>query len=249
MTFRLDGRVAVVTGASRGIGQSIATHLAEAGAYVVINYSNDLSGAKKTLELIERHGGEGELLECDVSREEEVKNSFRELATRLEHIDILVNNAGVAIAKPFVLTKKADFDLVFDTNVGGLVSCTRACIAGMVKRRWGRVLNISSVVADRPQAGLLAYAGTKGAINAMTRTLACEYAAYGINVNAIAPGLIDTAMADALPETVRDQVLANTPLGRIGQPSEIGATALFLCSDEAAYVTGQVIGVGGGMHM
>jgi 3-oxoacyl-[acyl-carrier protein] reductase len=243
--FRLEGKIAVVTGGARGIGRAICTTLSQAGAYVVIA---DIEEGTETLKAITDAGGKGETKRFDVSSEQEAGDTIREIARRLGKVDILVNNAGVAIDQLLLRVSQEDLSRTFSINVFGAIYCAKAAIRSMM-RHGGRIVNISSVVAELGNSGQTAYSSSKAALIGLTKTLAKEYASRGVTVNAVAPGFIDTDMTAKLPEEVQKLILQQTPVGRIGTPSEVAAAVLFLCSDEAGFITGQVLRVNGGMFV
>lgn len=247
--FDLAGKIAIVTGGSRGIGRATSIALADAGAFVLVNYRSNEDAAKETLRLIEAEGGKGELLRFDVSDAEAVDTAIKAAVERHGPIDILVNNAGISIDQLLLRVSAKDLEMTWATNVNGAVYCAKACVRPMMKKRWGRIINLSSVVAESGNAGQLVYSTSKAALLGLTRTLAREYASRGITVNAIAPGFIDTEMTADLPEAAKQGIIERTPLGRIGRPEEVAAAVVFLASDEASYITGQVVRVNGGMHV
>ena len=247
--FDLAGKIAVVTGGSRGIGRATSIALAEAGAFVLVNYRSNEDAAKETLRLIEEAGGKGELLGFDVADPESVDRGLKEAIGRHGRIDILVNNAGISIDQLLLRVSPTDLDMTWATNVNGPIYCAKACIRPMMKKRWGRIINLSSVVAESGNPGQVAYSSSKAALLGLTRTLAREYASRGITVNAVAPGFIETDMTADLPEAARQGIVDQTPLGRIGRPEEVAAAVVFLASEEAGYITGQVVRVNGGMHV
>jgi len=247
--FDLAGKIAVVTGGSRGIGRATSVALAEAGARVLINYRSNEEAASETLRLVEEAGGQGELLEFDVSDPDSVEAAIQGAVARHGRIDILVNNAGISIDQLLLRVSVKDLETTWATNVNGAVFCAKACIRPMMKNRWGRIINVSSVVAESGNAGQVVYAASKAALLGVTRTLAREYASRGITVNAIAPGFIETDMTADLPDAARKVIVDQTPLGRIGRPEEVAAAVVFLASDEASYITGQVVRINGGMHV
>ena len=247
--FDLAGKIAVVTGGSRGIGRATSVALAEAGARVLINYRSNEEAASETLRLVEEAGGQGELLEFDVSDPDSVEAAIQGAVARHGRIDILVNNAGISIDQLLLRVSVKDLETTWATNVNGAVFCAKACIRPMMKNRWGRIINVSSVVAESGNAGQVVYAASKAALLGVTRTLAREYASRGITVNAIAPGFIETDMTADLPDAARKAIVDQTPLGRIGRPEEVAAAVVFLASDEASYITGQVVRINGGMHV
>jgi 3-oxoacyl-[acyl-carrier protein] reductase len=247
--FDLAGKIAVVTGGSRGIGRATSVALAEAGAYVLVNYRSNEAAAKETLALIEKVGGQGELLGFDVADPESVDRGIKDAIKRHGRIDILVNNAGISIDQLLLRVSQKDLDLTWATNVNGPIYCAKACIRPMMKKRWGRIINLSSVVGESGNAGQVVYSSSKAALLGLTRTLAREYASRGITVNAVAPGFIETDMTADLPDAGRQSIVDQTPLGRIGRPEEVAAAVVFLASEEASYITGQVVRVNGGMHV
>jgi 3-oxoacyl-[acyl-carrier protein] reductase len=238
-----------VTGGSRGIGRAVSVALAEAGAHVLVNYRSNEEAAHETLRLIEEGGGTGELLGFDVADSESVDAAIKDAASRHGRIDILVNNAGIAIDQLLLRVSPKDLETTWATNVNGAVYCAKACIRPMMRNRWGRIISLSSVVAESGNAGQVVYSASKAALLGMTRTLAREYASRGITVNAVAPGFIETEMTADLSDAAREGIIAQTPLGRIGRPEEVAAAVVFLASEEASYITGQVVRVNGGMHV
>lgn len=246
--FRLDDKVAVVTGGSRGIGRAICVALAEAGAHVVVNYQGNEAAAGKTLELLQSVGGKGELAQFDVSNPQSVDTAVRDLAKAHGRIDVLVNNAGIAIDQLLLRLAPEDLERTFATNVNGAIYCAKAAIRPMMRKKAGRIINLSSVVAELGNPGQAAYSASKAAIIGLTKSLAREYASRGITVNAVAPGFIETDMTSGLPDEMKDWIITRTPLERVGTPAEVAAAVVFLASDEASYITGQVLRVNGGMY-
>jgi len=247
--FELAGKIAIVTGGSRGIGRAISVALARAGAHVLINYRSNEEAATETLRLIEAAGGRGELLGFDVADPESVDRAIKMAIDRHEGIDILVNNAGISVDQLLLRVSAKELEKTWATNVNGAVYCAKACIRPMMKKRWGRIINVSSIVAESGNAGQVVYASSKAALLGLTRSLAREVASRNVTVNAVAPGFIDTDMTANLPDAARQGIIAQTPLGRIGRPEEVAAAVVFLASDEASYITGQVVRVNGGMHV
>ncbi|HQP31998.1 MAG TPA: 3-oxoacyl-[acyl-carrier-protein] reductase [Deltaproteobacteria bacterium] len=245
MNLALDDQVAVVTGASRGIGAAIARGLAGAGAYVAVNYHTHAAEAHAVVEDIRAHGGQAEAVGFDVSDDQAVKDCFKDLAQRHGHIDILVNNAGIAKDNLLLRFKGDDFDQVVQTNLKGAFICAFHASRSMLKQHRGRIINISSVVGLGGNAGQAVYAATKAGLIGLTKSLAKELGSRGILVNAIAPGLIETDMSSGVDMKALE---GNIPLGRIGRPQDVAGAALFLCSDLSAYITGQVIIVDGGLY-
>ncbi len=247
--FDLAGKIAIVTGGSRGIGRATSVALAQAGALVLVNYRSNEEAARETVRLIEEAGGRAELVAFDVTDPDSVDRSIKEAVTRHGQIDILVNNAGISIDQLLLRVTAKDLEMTWATNVNGAVYCAKACIRPMMKKRWGRIINLSSVVAESGNAGQAVYSASKAALLGLTRSLAREYASRGITVNAVAPGFIETDMTADLPEAARQGIVDRTPLGRIGRPEEVAAAVVFLASEEAGYITGQVVRVNGGMHV
>ena len=247
--FDLAGKTAIVTGGSRGIGRATSVALAQAGALVLVNYRSNEEAARETVRLIEETGGRAELVAFDVADPDSVERSIKEAVTRHGRIDILVNNAGISLDQLLLRVSAKDLQMTWATNVNGAVYCAKACIRPMMKNRWGRIINLSSVVAESGNAGQAVYASSKAALLGLTRSLAREYASRGITVNAVAPGFIETDMTADLPEAARQGIVDQTPLGRIGRPEEVAAAVVFLASDEAGYITGQVVRVNGSMHV
>lgn len=247
--FDLAGKIAIVTGGSRGIGRATSIALAQAGALVLINYRSNEAAARETVRVIEEASGQAELVAFDVADPDAVDRSIKEAVTRHGRIDILVNNAGISIDQLLLRVSAKDLAMTWATNVNGAVYCAKACIRPMMKNRWGRIINLSSVVAESGNAGQAVYASSKAALLGLTRSLAREYASRGITVNAVSPGFIETDMTADLPEAARQGIVDQTPLGRIGRPEEVAAAVVFLASEEAGYITGQVVRVNGGMHV
>jgi 3-oxoacyl-[acyl-carrier protein] reductase len=247
--FDLGGKTAVVTGGSRGIGRAISVALAKVGARVMVNYRSNEAAGRETLGLISAAGGQGELLPFDVADPESVERCIKEGVERHGRIDILVNNAGIAIDQLLLRVSRADLETTWATNVNGAVYCAKACIRPMMRNKWGRIINISSVVAEAGNPGQAVYSASKAALLGLTRTLAREYASRGITVNAVAPGFVETEMTADLSDAAKQSIIDKTPLGRIGRPEEVAAAVVFLASEEASYITGQVVRVNGGMHV
>lgn len=247
--FDLSGKVAIVTGGSRGIGRSTAEALASRGARVVLTYVKGEAEARAVAAGIEERGGKAEVLGFDVADMKASEDAIAEASKRLGRLDILVANAGVAVDGLLLRIKEDDLDRIFAVNVKGALACARAATKVMMRARAGRIVFLSSVVGEMGNAGQAAYAASKAALLGLTKTLAREYGSRGITVNAVAPGFVDTDMTTQISSEVKDAMLKSIPLGRTGRAEEIAAAIVFLCSDEAAYVTGQTLRVNGGMYM
>ncbi len=244
----LADRVALVTGGSRGIGRALSIELARAGAAVALTYRSGAEGAAETVKAIEEIGGRAEALCCDVADGDAVDATVARVSQSLGPITIAVNNAGITRDQLILRMKPEDFDDVVATNLRGTWSVCRAVARPMLKARWGRIISVSSVVAEMGNPGQSNYAASKGGIEALTRSLARELGSRGITVNAVAPGFIDTEMTQSLGEEVRNALLGQIPLGRLGSVEDVAHAVRFLASDQAAYVTGQVIHVNGGLY-
>ena len=245
----LTNRVALVTGASRGIGRAIALALAAAGARVVINYRDRGDAAEQVAATIREAGGRADVLQADVADRESVDALIRQITALAGGLDILVNNAGITRDGLLMRMKDDDFDAVLDTNLRGAFLCTRAALRPLLKSAHGRIINISSVVGLAGNAGQANYAAAKAGLLGFTRSVAREVASRQVTVNAVAPGFIDTDMTASLNEAARGAALENIPLKRYGNAAEVAAVVCFLASDAAAYITGQTIAVDGGMVM
>ncbi|WP_027340534.1 3-oxoacyl-[acyl-carrier-protein] reductase [Halonatronum saccharophilum] len=249
--MRLKDKVAIVTGSSRGIGKEVALKLSKEGAKLIINYPFDgeAQGAQEVVKEIEDLGGEAIAIEADVTKIDQVKAMVKEVKGEFGRIDILVNNAGITKDGLLMRMKEEDWDAVMNVNLKGAFNATKGVTRTMMKQRSGRIINISSVVGLMGNAGQANYAASKAGLIGFTKSVAKEMATRGITVNAIAPGFIETAMTDELSDKVVEQMLAVIPMGEFGQPEDIADLTLFLASDEARYITGEVIRVDGGMVM
>ena len=245
----LAGKVAVVTGGSRGIGRAICLQLAEKGAKVVINYVSRSEAAEETKAQVEALGGECLLSKFNVANTSEVQNAFKEIIAECGRIDILVCNAGITRDSLLIKMKEDAWDEVMTVNLKGAFSCIKEGCRPMMKKRWGRIIVVTSVVGFAGNAGQVNYSAAKAGLVGLARSSARELASRGITVNCVAPGFIDTDMTSDLPETVKEKMLAEIPLGVFGQPDDIAGAVTYLASDAARYVTGQAIHVNGGMLM
>ena len=245
----LTDKVAVVTGASRGIGQEIAKTLAAQGATVIVNYNGSAQKAAETIQEIETMGGKAEAVQCDVSDFDKAKELLDYVIKTYGHVDILVNNAGITRDNMMMRMSEEDFDTVISTNLKGAFNCIRHVARQMLKEKSGRIINISSVSGVLGNAGQINYAASKAGIIGMTKSAARELASRGITVNAIAPGFINTEMTAVLPETVKEGAVAQIPMKVFGETKDVAEAAAFLASDKARYITGQVLCVDGGMAM
>lgn len=247
--LELKGQIALVTGGSRGIGKAVVLALGRLGAGVMINYRENRAAAEATLAELVAHGGSGQLWPFDVSVESQVEEAVKKIVDQYKKIDILVNNAGVTSDKLLVRLKDEDWDRVIGVNLKGTVHCTKAVCRGMIRERYGRIVNLTSVVGQIGNAGQSAYAASKAGIIGFTKAVARELASRGITVNAVAPGFIDTEMTAELSEKLRDEFLRSIPLARFGTCQDVSDAVSFLAGPGAAYITGQVINVNGGLHM
>jgi 3-oxoacyl-[acyl-carrier protein] reductase len=246
---RFEGKAAIVTGASRGIGREIALNLAKEGAKVVVNYSGSKDKADEVVTLIKNAGGEAFAVQADVSNPDSVKNMIDETIATFGSIDILVNNAGITRDNLLMRMKEDEWDDVININLKGVFLCTKGVTRQMMRQRAGKIVNVASIVGVSGNPGQANYVAAKAGVIGLTKTTAKELATRNINVNAVAPGFITTDMTETLSEDVQKQMLANIPLGKLGSPENVAKTVLFLLSDDAAYITGQTIHVDGGMVM
>ena len=245
----MEGRVALVTGGGRGIGRAIAARLAKGSAKVAISYRANDAAAEETANLVREAGAECELFKGDVATPKDVEVLVNGIGEAFGPVEILVNNAGTTRDNILLRMKDAEFDEVLATNLKGTYLCTRAVLRGMVRARWGRIVNVSSVVGLLGNAGQANYAASKAGIIGFTKSVAREVAGRGITANAVAPGYVETELTGSLPESIKEQILGQVPVGRFGELEEVAEVVAFFASDSAAYITGQTIAVDGGMVM
>lgn len=245
-TEKITG-AAIVTGAGRGIGRAIAVELARHGYHILVDYAGNASAAKETVARCQAEGVDAFAVQADVSDEDAVKSLVKSALERFGRIDVLINNAGITRDNLMLRMSAEDFDLVIEKNLRGAFLMTKYVGKEMLHQRSGRIVNISSVVGVHGNAGQANYAASKAGLIGLTKTTALEYASRGITANAIAPGFIDTDMTKVLPEKVKEAMLQQIPLRQFGSPEDVAKAAAFLASDDARYITGQVLGVDGGM--
>lgn len=246
--FSLKDKVAVVTGASQGIGRETALALAEAGAKIAAAARNEAKLASLVSEIAGR-GGEAIAVKMDVADPEQVKAGFKQVTEKFGRLDILVNNAAITRDGLAMRMKKEDWDAVLQTNLTGAHLCIQQALPVMMRARAGRIINITSVVAQTGNAGQANYVAAKAGIIGLTKAIAIEIASRNVTVNAVAPGFVETPMTDVLPEKVKEELKTRVPLARLGAPKDVAAAIVFLASDEAGYITGHVLDVNGGMYL
>ncbi|HPJ68995.1 MAG TPA: 3-oxoacyl-[acyl-carrier-protein] reductase [Desulfobacteraceae bacterium] len=245
-----DSRVVVITGGSKDIGRSIALKFSEENPRIIImHFDPDDMDSEDTLNELSLRGIEAVSHRIDVSSFESVKALFGDIISRFKKIDVLINNAGITRDKLFIRMSEEDWDRVLRVNLQGVFNCTRAAVGSMIRQKKGHVVNIASVVGLIGNAGQANYCASKAGIMGFTKSIAREVAGRGINVNAVAPGFIDTGMTAGLPEKVREAFLQQIPLGKLGRPEDVAEAVYWLCSDASAYITGQIINVNGGLYM
>ena len=247
--MNFSGKTAVVTGGSRGLGRAVCLELAAGGANVVLCYAGNESAAKETVAACEALGAKAVAVRCNVADSSEVKALMDTAIQTFGRIDILVNNAGITRDGLLMMMKETDFDDVINTNLKGTFLCMKAVSRQMMKQRYGRIVNLSSVVGLRGNAGQVNYAASKAGVIGMTKSLAKELASRGVTVNAVAPGFMETDMTAAMPEASKTATLSTIPMGRMGAAEDVAKAVAFLASEEAGYITGQVLAVDGGMSM
>ena len=247
--MNFSGKTAVVTGGSRGLGRAVCLELAAGGANVVLCYAGNEAAANETVAVCEALGARAVAVRCDVADSAQVKTLMDTALQTFGRIDILVNNAGITRDGLLMMMKEDDFDAVIDTNLKGSFLCMKAVARQMMKQRYGRIVNLSSVVGLRGNAGQVNYAASKAGVIGMTKSLAKELASRGVTVNAVAPGFMETDMTAAMPEAAKTATLAAIPMGRMDAAEDVAKAVAFLASEEAGYITGQVLAVDGGMAM
>lgn len=245
MNNKSNERVAIVTGGSKGIGRAISIELAKVGYYIVINYKSDDAAASETLNMIKNIGADAEIIKFDVSNVKETKDAINNITSRLNNIEVLVNNAGITADGLFVMMSEDDWDSVISTTLKGFYNITKPVLEMMIKRKQGSIVSISSVSALIGHRGQANYSAAKAGLIGTSRAIASEVARLGIRVNVVAPGIIKTEMIKDIPRNIIKEVI---PMARAGQPEEIAKVVRFLCSEDASYITGQVISVNGGMY-
>lgn len=242
-----EGKIAVVTGGSRGIGRAICLRLGALGAHVFVNYASSEGAAREVVDEIAAAGGSAELCPFDVSDSEAASSAIKAIIKEKGAVHILINNAGITRDGLLARMKQEDWDKVMSVNLKGAFICTQAALMQMLKQRWGRVINIGSVVGTMGNPGQANYAASKAGLEGFTKSLARECASRGVTANVVAPGFIDTDMTAVLPEKYREQLLAQIPAGRMGTPADVAEAVVFLASEEASYITGHVLHVNGGL--
>lgn len=245
----LTGKIALVTGGSRGIGRAICLELAKRGATLIVNFNSNGDAAREVVAEIEANGGKAETWQADVSNEEQVAAMFKSITTNHGTLDILVNNAGMTRDNVIMLMSPNDFDSVINTNLRSTWLCCKTAVRTMMRKRTGSIINITSVVGIAGNGGQTNYAASKAGIIGLTKSLAKEVASRNITINAVAPGFVSTDMTSELSDDLKEQAKAAIPLGRMGEPEDIAKAVAFLASDDASYITGQVLVVDGGMVM
>ena len=244
----LEDRTCLVTGASKGIGRAIAEELGDNGANVVVNYRSSEDAAYEVRDAIEDGSGTAVVAQADVANLDDVQSMYDAVAEELGGVDVLVNNAGITVDKKFVDMTREDWDRVMDVNLGGVYNCTKVCFDDLREAHEGRLINISSVVGQQGNYGQANYATTKSGLFGFTRTIALEMARYGSTANCVAPGFVKTDMLEPVPDRVKEQILERIPLNRFAEVEDISGMVRFLASEESSYMTGQVLGINGGME-
>lgn len=247
--MNLDGKVAVVTGGSRGIGRAICIRLASMGALVYINYVSRPAAAEETQKFIHEAGGKAEIIGFDVADSSDVQAAFKKIIADAGSVDILVNNAGITRDGLMARMKESDWEEVINTNLKGSFLCAKAASRMMMKKKWGRIVNISSVSGVAGNPGQVNYSAAKAGLIGLTKSMAREYASRNITVNSVAPGYIETEMTDLLDEKSQEQIKSEIPLATFGRTEDVAGAVAYLVSDDGRYITGQTLNVNGGMYM
>ncbi len=247
--MNLENKTAIVTGGSRGIGKSIALHLASLGANIIVNYNNNFAAANEVVKEIESMGREALAIKADIGKSSDVDKFINTVYEKFNSIDILINNAGITRDNLLMRMKEDEWDEVLNTNLKGAFLMTKSIIRKMIKRKKGKIVNITSIVGTTGNAGQSNYSASKAGLIGFTKSIAKEVASRGIQVNAIAPGFIRTDMTDALPDNIKKELLNNIPANKLGRPEDIANMVGFLSSDLSDYITGQIIHIDGGMYM
>ncbi len=249
MSPSLTGKVALVTGGSRGIGRAICQRVAAMGAIAYINFVANPAAAEETKNMIEAAGGRAALIRFDVADGEQVVEAIKQIVAEAGSLDVLVNNAGITRDGLLARMKESDWDQVIDTNLKGAFLCAKAASRGMMKNRWGRIVNITSVIAYAGNAGQINYAAAKAGLVGLTKSMAREFASRNITVNGVAPGYIVTDMTSSLSEEIQEKIRAEIPLASLGSPEDVAGAVAYFLGDDGRYVTGQIMHVNGGMYM
>lgn len=245
----LTGKIALVTGGSRGIGRAICQRISGMGAHVYINYVSNPAAAEETKKMIEESGGRADIICFDVADGEQVQGALKQIVTEAGSLDVLVNNAGITRDGLMARMKESDWDLVIDTNLKGAFFCAKAASRFMMKSKWGRIVNITSVIGFSGNAGQVNYAAAKAGLVGLTKSMAREFASRNITVNGVAPGYIVTDMTSSLSEEIQEKIKGEIPLAALGTPEDVAGAVAYLLGDDGRYVTGQVLHVNGGMYM
>ena len=245
----LTGKTALVTGGSRGIGRAICQRISSMGAHVYINYVSNPAAAEETRAMLRDAGGRAEIICFDVADGEQVQEAVKQIVAETGSLDVLVNNAGITRDGLMARMKESDWDMVIDTNLKGAFLCAKAASRGMMKNRWGRIVNITSVIGFSGNAGQINYAAAKAGLVGLTKSMAREFASRNITVNGVAPGYIVTDMTSSLSEEIQEKIKGEIPLATLGTPEDVAGAVAYLLGDDGRYVTGQVLHVNGGMYM
>ncbi|MBU0664550.1 MAG: 3-oxoacyl-[acyl-carrier-protein] reductase [Proteobacteria bacterium] len=245
----LTGKTALVTGGSRGIGRAICQRVSALGAHVYINYVSNPTAAEETKQMIQDAGGRADIICFNVAESEQVQDALKQIVTEAGSLDVLVNNAGITRDGLMARMKESDWDLVLDTNLKGAFLCAKAASRSMMKNKWGRIINITSVIGFSGNAGQINYAAAKAGLVGLTKSMAREFASRNITVNGVAPGYIVTDMTSSLSEEIQEKIKMEIPLAALGTPEDVAGAVAYLLGNDGRYVTGQVLHVNGGMYM